>query len=74
MAGKSSGTKFVMNSEFEKGKSISYNLSLKDFQTSRQNLKACLDLYGICIKENDEGSPSNDQNKIEYLKGFQKKL
>lgn len=29
---------------------ISHSLSLKDFNTSRQNLEACIDLYGLCKK------------------------
>ena len=34
----------------ERRKNMSYDFSLKDFHTSRQNLDACIDLYGICIK------------------------
>lgn len=33
----------------ERSKNMSYNLSVKDFQTSIQKLEVCIDLYGICI-------------------------
>lgn len=35
-------------------KNMTHNLSLKDFQTSRQNLEVCIDLYGVCIKKPSE--------------------
>lgn len=30
---------------------MNYNFSMEDLQTSRENLKAYVDLYGICVKK-----------------------
>ena len=32
-------------------RTMNYKFSAEDFQTSPENLEACIDLYGICVKK-----------------------